>query len=78
MDRLNKKKIKFIWQLDDHDTNIFTEVFYERYTCPRGFDFDPRNHNDGTINSQNIQWKADNLVGYFKSTAYHYPGNNYI
>ena len=49
MEKLNKKEIKFIWELnkDNIKDSIFSEVFYERYAAPKGFDFDKRNNYNG-------------------------------
>ena len=47
-----------MWQLDENNNYIFTEVFYERYTSPKGFDFDHRYHSDEKINPQNLERRS--------------------
>ena len=45
MDILNERKAKFMWKINESNKNkeknyIYTEMFYDNYYCPRGFDFD--------------------------------------
>ena len=70
--------MKFIWETDKSN-NIFSEILFNKYLSPKGFDFDVQSLGKyGSITDSNVDYVAEKLSNYFKNISIHYPGKNFL